>query len=136
MESRIEMNMRAEVLTFFQIFWGKVLYWHVNISMGFVFFVLFCFPILIMFWTLSSQIFNTVSKNDTGEYFCVASNGIGLPQKCSMKRMQVGMYQTKRGQKPVLHLSWFNCVIQSRNYYWMIAFYLIMVLWGRTIFIY
>uniref|UniRef100_A0A8V0Y1Z0 Junctional adhesion molecule 2 n=1 Tax=Gallus gallus TaxID=9031 RepID=A0A8V0Y1Z0_CHICK len=34
-------------------------------------------------------IFNTVSKNDTGEYFCVASNGIGLPQKCSMKRMQV-----------------------------------------------
>ncbi|XP_015736279.1 junctional adhesion molecule B isoform X2 [Coturnix japonica] len=33
--------------------------------------------------------FNAVSKNDTGEYFCVASNGIGLPQKCSMKRMQV-----------------------------------------------
>ncbi|XP_072187929.1 junctional adhesion molecule B isoform X1 [Excalfactoria chinensis] len=34
-------------------------------------------------------IFNAVSKNDTGEYFCVASNGIGLPQKCSVKRMQV-----------------------------------------------
>ncbi|XP_054699018.1 junctional adhesion molecule B isoform X5 [Grus americana] len=34
-------------------------------------------------------LFNTVTKNDTGEYFCEASNGIGLPQKCSVKRMQV-----------------------------------------------
>ncbi|XP_035401521.1 junctional adhesion molecule B isoform X1 [Cygnus atratus] len=34
-------------------------------------------------------LFNTVTKNDTGEYFCEASNGIGLPQKCSVRRMQV-----------------------------------------------
>ncbi|PKU33864.1 hypothetical protein llap_15834 [Limosa lapponica baueri] len=34
-------------------------------------------------------LFNTVTKNDTGEYYCEASNGIGLSQKCSMKRMQV-----------------------------------------------
>ncbi|XP_075626227.1 junctional adhesion molecule B isoform X6 [Balearica regulorum gibbericeps] len=34
-------------------------------------------------------LFNTVTKNDTGEYFCEASNGIGLPQKCAVKRMQV-----------------------------------------------
>nr|XP_042711677.1 junctional adhesion molecule B isoform X3 [Chrysemys picta bellii] len=34
-------------------------------------------------------LFNTVSKKDTGEYYCEASNGIGLPQKCSVKRMQV-----------------------------------------------
>ncbi|XP_039239796.1 junctional adhesion molecule B isoform X2 [Pipra filicauda] len=34
-------------------------------------------------------LFNTVTKNDTGEYFCEASNGIGLSQRCSVKRMQV-----------------------------------------------
>ncbi|NXV07273.1 JAM2 protein, partial [Cettia cetti] len=34
-------------------------------------------------------LFNAVTKNDTGEYFCEASNGIGLSQKCSVKRMQV-----------------------------------------------
>ncbi|XP_064008434.1 junctional adhesion molecule B isoform X6 [Pogoniulus pusillus] len=34
-------------------------------------------------------LFNTVTKNDTGEYFCEAFNGIGLSQKCSVKRMQV-----------------------------------------------
>ncbi|XP_074853533.1 junctional adhesion molecule B isoform X2 [Carettochelys insculpta] len=34
-------------------------------------------------------LFNRVSKDDTGEYYCEASNGIGLPQKCSAKRMQV-----------------------------------------------
>ncbi|NXA35754.1 JAM2 protein, partial [Eudromia elegans] len=34
-------------------------------------------------------LFNTVTRNDTGEYFCEASNGIGLPQKCAVKRMQV-----------------------------------------------
>uniref|UniRef100_U3KBY5 Junctional adhesion molecule 2 n=1 Tax=Ficedula albicollis TaxID=59894 RepID=U3KBY5_FICAL len=34
-------------------------------------------------------LFNTVTKNDTGEYFCEASNGIGTSQKCSVKRMQV-----------------------------------------------
>ncbi|KAM7066800.1 junctional adhesion molecule B isoform 3-T3 [Acridotheres tristis] len=34
-------------------------------------------------------LFNTVTKNDTGEYFCEASNGIGLSQKCRVKRMQV-----------------------------------------------
>ncbi|XP_075766206.1 junctional adhesion molecule B isoform X1 [Pelodiscus sinensis] len=34
-------------------------------------------------------LFNTVSKKDTGEYYCEASNGIGLPQKCSAKQMQV-----------------------------------------------
>uniref|UniRef100_A0A493T1L0 Junctional adhesion molecule 2 n=1 Tax=Anas platyrhynchos platyrhynchos TaxID=8840 RepID=A0A493T1L0_ANAPP len=39
-------------------------------------------------------LFNTVTKNDTGEYFCEASNGIGLPQKCSVRRMQVGMCQS------------------------------------------
>ncbi|XP_019384318.1 PREDICTED: junctional adhesion molecule B isoform X3 [Crocodylus porosus] len=34
-------------------------------------------------------LFNTVSKTDTGEYYCEAFNGVGLPQKCSVKRMQV-----------------------------------------------
>ncbi|NWI99292.1 JAM2 protein, partial [Crypturellus undulatus] len=34
-------------------------------------------------------LFNTVTRNDTGEYFCEASNGIGLSQKCAVKRMQV-----------------------------------------------
>ncbi|XP_051481419.1 junctional adhesion molecule B isoform X2 [Apus apus] len=34
-------------------------------------------------------LFNTVTKNDTGEYFCEAFNGIGLSQRCSAKRMQV-----------------------------------------------
>ncbi|XP_074456164.1 junctional adhesion molecule B isoform X5 [Larus michahellis] len=34
-------------------------------------------------------LFNTVTRNDTGEYYCEASNGIGLSQKCSVKRMQV-----------------------------------------------
>ncbi|XP_014793770.1 PREDICTED: junctional adhesion molecule B isoform X2 [Calidris pugnax] len=34
-------------------------------------------------------LFNTVTKNDTGEYYCEASNGIGLSQRCSVKRMQV-----------------------------------------------
>ncbi|NWY03597.1 JAM2 protein, partial [Nothoprocta ornata] len=34
-------------------------------------------------------LFNTVTRNDTGEYFCEASNGIGLSQKCAVKQMQV-----------------------------------------------
>ncbi|XP_068126683.1 junctional adhesion molecule B [Hyperolius riggenbachi] len=33
--------------------------------------------------------FTTVTKQDTGEYFCEASNNIGKPQRCSAKRMQV-----------------------------------------------
>ncbi|XP_029434021.1 junctional adhesion molecule B [Rhinatrema bivittatum] len=33
--------------------------------------------------------FNTVAKMDTGAYYCEAYNGIGRPQKCVAKRMQV-----------------------------------------------
>ncbi|XP_075053220.1 junctional adhesion molecule B isoform X2 [Mixophyes fleayi] len=33
--------------------------------------------------------FSTVTKLDTGEYYCEASNTIGKPQRCSAKRMQV-----------------------------------------------
>ncbi|XP_056415414.1 junctional adhesion molecule B [Hyla sarda] len=33
--------------------------------------------------------FNTVTKDDTGEYYCEASNAIGNPQRCPAKRMQV-----------------------------------------------
>ncbi|XP_077150125.1 junctional adhesion molecule B isoform X2 [Ranitomeya variabilis] len=33
--------------------------------------------------------FNTVTKEDTGEYYCEASNKIGKPQRCPAKRMQV-----------------------------------------------
>ncbi|KAM4795626.1 junctional adhesion molecule B [Rhinophrynus dorsalis] len=33
--------------------------------------------------------FNTVAKVDTGEYYCEANNGIGKPQRCSVKRLQV-----------------------------------------------
>ncbi|KAM9320366.1 junctional adhesion molecule B [Gastrophryne carolinensis] len=33
--------------------------------------------------------FNTVSKQDSGEYYCVANNNIGKPQRCSPKKMQV-----------------------------------------------
>ncbi|KAG8590842.1 hypothetical protein GDO81_006935 [Engystomops pustulosus] len=34
--------------------------------------------------------FNTVTKEDTGEYYCEANNKIGKPQRCPAKRMQVG----------------------------------------------
>ncbi|XP_015279689.1 PREDICTED: junctional adhesion molecule B isoform X2 [Gekko japonicus] len=34
-------------------------------------------------------LFNPVSNNDTGEYYCEAGNGIGPPRKCPVKRMQV-----------------------------------------------
>ncbi|KAM8977003.1 junctional adhesion molecule B [Pelodytes ibericus] len=33
--------------------------------------------------------FNTVAKVDTGEYYCEASNNIGVSQKCPAKKMQV-----------------------------------------------
>ncbi|XP_073440610.1 junctional adhesion molecule B [Dendrobates tinctorius] len=33
--------------------------------------------------------FNTVTKEDTGEYYCEANNKIGKPQRCPAKRMQV-----------------------------------------------
>ncbi|XP_069801430.1 junctional adhesion molecule B isoform X2 [Dendropsophus ebraccatus] len=33
--------------------------------------------------------FNTVTKEDTGDYYCEASNNIGKSQRCPMKRMQV-----------------------------------------------
>ncbi|XP_053164268.1 junctional adhesion molecule B isoform X6 [Hemicordylus capensis] len=39
--------------------------------------------------TSGTLLFNPVSKNDTGEYYCEASNGIGPPQKSPVKRMQV-----------------------------------------------
>lgn len=41
------------------------------------------------------QLFNPVSKNDTGEYYCEADNKIGQPQKCPVMRMQVGKCQTQ-----------------------------------------
>ncbi|XP_053242507.1 junctional adhesion molecule B isoform X5 [Podarcis raffonei] len=39
--------------------------------------------------TTGTLLFNSVSKNDTGEYYCEADNKVGQPQKCSVKRMQV-----------------------------------------------
>nr|XP_020645279.1 junctional adhesion molecule B isoform X1 [Pogona vitticeps] len=39
--------------------------------------------------TSGTLLFNPVSKNDTGEYYCEADNKIGKPQKCPVKRMQV-----------------------------------------------
>nr|XP_008105839.1 PREDICTED: junctional adhesion molecule B isoform X2 [Anolis carolinensis] len=39
--------------------------------------------------TSGTLLFNHVSKNDTGEYYCEADNEIGQPQKCPVKRMQV-----------------------------------------------
>ncbi|KAG8450291.1 hypothetical protein GDO86_002806 [Hymenochirus boettgeri] len=33
--------------------------------------------------------FNTVTKMDTGDYYCEANNGIGKTQKCAMRRLQV-----------------------------------------------
>ncbi|KAJ7320493.1 hypothetical protein JRQ81_020004 [Phrynocephalus forsythii] len=39
--------------------------------------------------TSGTLLFNPVSKNDTGEYYCEADNKIGQPQKCPVKRMQV-----------------------------------------------
>ncbi|XP_060129608.1 junctional adhesion molecule B isoform X1 [Zootoca vivipara] len=43
----------------------------------------------IMNATTGTLLFNSVSKNDTGEYYCEADNNVGQPQKCSVKRMQV-----------------------------------------------
>ncbi|XP_062982805.1 junctional adhesion molecule B [Elgaria multicarinata webbii] len=43
----------------------------------------------IMNTTSGTLLFNPVSKNDTGEYYCEAVNGIGRAQKCPVKRMQV-----------------------------------------------
>ncbi|XP_042316655.1 junctional adhesion molecule B isoform X2 [Sceloporus undulatus] len=39
--------------------------------------------------TSGTLLFNHISKNDTGEYYCEANNEIGKPQKCPVKRMQV-----------------------------------------------
>ncbi|XP_061483873.1 junctional adhesion molecule B isoform X2 [Rhineura floridana] len=39
--------------------------------------------------TTGTLLFNPVSKNDTGEYYCEADNNVGQPQKCPVKRMQV-----------------------------------------------
>ncbi|KAM6447503.1 junctional adhesion molecule B [Liasis olivaceus] len=39
--------------------------------------------------TTGTLLFNPVSKNDTGEYYCEADNKVGRPQKCPVKRMQV-----------------------------------------------
>ncbi|XP_054830669.1 junctional adhesion molecule B isoform X2 [Eublepharis macularius] len=39
--------------------------------------------------TTGTLLFNPVSNNDTGEYYCEAANGIGPPKKCLVKRMQV-----------------------------------------------
>uniref|UniRef100_A0A8D0HC94 Junctional adhesion molecule 2 n=1 Tax=Sphenodon punctatus TaxID=8508 RepID=A0A8D0HC94_SPHPU len=38
-------------------------------------------------------LFDPVSKEDTGEYYCQADNGIGRPKKCSAKQMRVGKCQ-------------------------------------------
>uniref|UniRef100_A0A8C6XZL7 Junctional adhesion molecule 2 n=1 Tax=Naja naja TaxID=35670 RepID=A0A8C6XZL7_NAJNA len=39
--------------------------------------------------TTGTLLFNPVSKNDTGEYYCEAYNRVGRPQRCPVKRMQV-----------------------------------------------
>ncbi|XP_039213704.1 junctional adhesion molecule B isoform X3 [Crotalus tigris] len=39
--------------------------------------------------TTGTLLFNPVSKNDTGEYYCEAHNKVGRPQRCPAKRMQV-----------------------------------------------
>ncbi|XP_044298050.1 junctional adhesion molecule B isoform X2 [Varanus komodoensis] len=43
----------------------------------------------IMNSTSGTLLFKSVSKNDSGEYYCEADNKIGRPQKCPVKRMQV-----------------------------------------------
>uniref|UniRef100_A0A8D0ED49 Junctional adhesion molecule 2 n=1 Tax=Salvator merianae TaxID=96440 RepID=A0A8D0ED49_SALMN len=43
----------------------------------------------VMNTTTGTLLFNPVSKNDTGEYYCEAHNKIGPPQRCPVKRMQV-----------------------------------------------
>uniref|UniRef100_A0A8C6XZF6 Junctional adhesion molecule 2 n=1 Tax=Naja naja TaxID=35670 RepID=A0A8C6XZF6_NAJNA len=44
--------------------------------------------------TTGTLLFNPVSKNDTGEYYCEAYNRVGRPQRCPVKRMQVGTILT------------------------------------------
>uniref|UniRef100_A0A670YB77 Junctional adhesion molecule 2 n=1 Tax=Pseudonaja textilis TaxID=8673 RepID=A0A670YB77_PSETE len=39
--------------------------------------------------TTGTLLFNPVSKNDTGEYYCEAYNRVGRPRRCPVKRMQV-----------------------------------------------
>ncbi|XP_060542361.1 junctional adhesion molecule B isoform X1 [Pantherophis guttatus] len=39
--------------------------------------------------TTGTLLFNPVSKNDTGEYYCEAHNQVGRPKRCPVKRMQV-----------------------------------------------
>ncbi|XP_048348506.1 junctional adhesion molecule B [Sphaerodactylus townsendi] len=39
--------------------------------------------------TTGILLFNPVSNNDTGDYYCEATNGIGPSRKCPVKRMQV-----------------------------------------------
>ncbi|XP_058041895.1 junctional adhesion molecule B isoform X1 [Ahaetulla prasina] len=39
--------------------------------------------------TTGTLLFNPVSKNDTGEYYCEAYNRVGRPKRCPVKRMQV-----------------------------------------------
>ncbi|XP_015279690.1 PREDICTED: junctional adhesion molecule B isoform X3 [Gekko japonicus] len=45
-------------------------------------------------------LFNPVSNNDTGEYYCEAGNGIGPPRKCPVKRMQVERNSSMKNSKP------------------------------------
>ncbi|XP_066477388.1 junctional adhesion molecule B [Tiliqua scincoides] len=39
--------------------------------------------------TTGTLLFNPVSKNDTGLYYCEASNGVGRPRRCPATQMQV-----------------------------------------------
>lgn len=43
-------------------------------------------------WLLLSvrQIFQTVSRSDTGRYYCEAKNGVGYPKRCESTHMQIG----------------------------------------------
>ncbi|KAM3837197.1 junctional adhesion molecule B isoform 1-T1 [Vipera latastei] len=43
--------------------------------------------------TTGTLVFNPVSKNDTGEYYCEAYNKVGRPQRCPVKKMQVDSTQ-------------------------------------------
>ncbi|KAG2457005.1 JAM2 protein, partial [Polypterus senegalus] len=44
---------------------------------------------LVFFLVVPKQQFNRATKGDTGNYYCEAFNGVGVPQRCNPKHLQI-----------------------------------------------